>query len=225
VLEIQRAVKNIIDSNFISEFYAGDHSAFLQDRNVQLNLARHYNCTSFPFDDFTFWEEQFSGWFSIEHSSTFASRAVNIMSYIRNKVPPCVIFTLISAWSNGWATGRRFQARGTRCCIHRDCQGEDSIEHYGECIEPWSAFCSKTGIHLEQNLENFLVVGSEESQSWVFLACHLYAVKRAADFGRACSPCSSSVEVRNLIVGGYKVAATHSNGLASRYAALWNGHA
>jgi hypothetical protein len=78
---------------------------------------------------------------------------------------------------------------------------------------------------LEQILENFLVVGSDESQSWVFLACHLYAVKRAADHGRACSPCSSSMEVRSLICGGYKVAAFHSRGLASRYVALWDSHA
>ena len=225
VIEIQRAVKNITDSNFISKFYGGDLIACLQDRNVQSKLTCHYNRISFPFDDLSFWERQFSKWFSIERCSIFASRAVNIISFIRNKVPPCVIFTLIAAWSNGWATGCRFQARDTQCCIHEECQGEDSIEHYGECIAPWAVFCSQTGIHVEQNLENFLVVGSDESQSWVFLACHLYAVKRAADYGRRCSPCPTSVEVRNLIVGGYKVAACHSNGLASRYAALWNGHA
>ena len=155
----------------------------------------------------------------------FANRAIQITSFLKNKVPPCVIFTLIAAWSNGWATGRRFQNKHTRCCIHNGCDGEDSIEHYGVCIEPWIAFCSKTGIHLEHNFENFIVVGSGDSQTWVFLACHLYAVKRAADYGRVCSPCSTSVEVRNLIVGGYKVAACHSNGLASRYAALWNGRA
>ena len=164
---------------------------------------------------------QFGRWFSSEQSSVFASRAVKIIDFVKNKVPPCVIFTLIAAWSNGWATGRRFQVRDSQCCIHRGCLGEDSIEHYAYCTEPWLALCSKTGLSLEQNLENFFVVGSDESQSWVFLACHLYAVKRAADHGRACSPCSSSVEVRNLIFGGYKVAAFHSSGLASRYAALW----
>ena len=137
-----------------------------------------------------------------------------------------MIFTLVPAWSNGWATGRRFQSKHTRCRIHAECDGEDSIEHYGVCVEPWIAFRSITGIHLQQNFETFIVVGSDDHQSWIFLACHLYAVKRAADFGRrTLCPCSSALEVRNLIRGGNKVAASHCNSLARRYDALGRGYA
>ena len=163
---------------------------------------------------------QFGRWFSSEQSSIFACTAVKMIDSIKNKVPPCVI-TLIAARSNGWDTGRRIQVRDSQCCIHSGFLGEDSVEHYAYCTEPWIALCSKTGLSLKKNLENLIVVGTDKSQSWVFLACHLYAVKRAADQGRACSPCSSSMEVRNLIFGGYKVAAFHSSGLASRYASVW----
>ena len=155
----------------------------------------------------------------------FANRAVQITDFLRNKVPPCVIFTLVAAWSNGWATRRRFQNKHRPCCIHSECNRDDSIEHYGVCAEPWIAFRSITGFHLRQKFETFIVVGSDDSQSWIFLACHLYAVKRAADFCRRTScPCSKSSQVCNLIRGGYKVAASHCKGLACRYDALWKGH-
>ena len=186
---------------------------------------KHINKTFFPFDEESFWEKQFGRWFNREDSILFASRAAQITDFIKNKVPPCVIFTLVAAWSNGWATGRRFQNKLSRCCIHNECDGEDSIEHYGECIEPWIAFRSITGIHLQQNFETFIVVGSGDSQSWIFLACHLYAVKRAADLGRRTScPCSSAFQVRKLVRDGYKVAASHCKGLACRYDALWKEH-
>lgn len=107
--------------------------------------------------------------------------------------------------------------------LNAECDGVYSVEHYGVSVEPWTAFRSITGVHLQQNFETFLVVGSDVSQSWIFLACHLYAVKRAADFGRRTScRCSSSSEVRNLVRGGSKVAASHCKGLACGYDSVWN---
>lgn len=168
--------------------------------------------------------KKFSKWATEEDAVTMAVSAEQMLQTIHGHIPPCVLFTLICTWCNGWATNRRFQGSG-QCLLHADCHGEDALEHYAVCPYQWNVFQSrlKKEVH-SLSIASFLGFAAAQIEDMIFHACHIYAVKRAIDIRRHTPGNARSIsgQVDGLIWNGHRTAALYHNGLARRYRQL--GH-
>ena len=74
-------------------------------------------------------------------------------------VPPCVVFCVVSAWCNGWATAARFQVKNSKCQAHVECEGKDDVRHYAKCPYLWNTFKACTGMyHIESSDRSFFLL-------------------------------------------------------------------
>ena len=152
---------------------------------------------------------------------SLAKRACRILNEIHTRVPPCVLFCLVATWCNAWCTKRRFQQEGP-CQLLNGCSGEDSLEHYATCACHWGVLegrlCRPRN---PQTLRRFLVLTASTSDEMVIQACHVYAVKRAADLQRNGLCQSSAEEIGKLIWQGHRIVAMYHAGVEKLHSAVW----
>ena len=121
-------------------------------------------------------------------------------------MPPCVSFTLLISWLNGWGTARRFQCRNSRCWVHSDCMGEDSMEHYAVCDALWNALQKHTHLCPPRDLETFLVLTADDIDSLRVRACHLYSVRNGLQARKAEGRRGSLSDVDGMVKNGHRSA-------------------
>eukprot|EP00973_Karenia_brevis_P089865 12399818-Karenia_brevis.AAC.1 len=170
-----------------------------------------------PFDVERALSDKLVRWFGRSEARMLARRAQNVLNTIYRFVPPCVIFCLISSWCNAWCTSRRFQGSG-RCQLCIECQGEDSLEHYAVCKYHWNAFaCKLKQASLPRSLRRFLCLDATNVDEMIFMACHVFAVKRAVDIRRRETGIMHAEFVERLIWNCHRTAAMYHPSLAKRY--------
>eukprot|EP00973_Karenia_brevis_P014737 2012532-Karenia_brevis.AAC.1 len=154
-----------------------------------------------------------------------SARAYQVLLGIRECVPPCVIFCLLSTWCNAWCTKRRFQSSGP-CVLCQSCDGEDSLEHYAECPFQWQTLATKLRKPLHpQSLVRFLALAADDIEEATIQACHIYAVKRAVDIRRVGQEHTDTNDLQQLIWHGHRTAALYHSGLAKMYRKIWQNNA
>ena len=162
------------------------------------------------------------GWFSEQDACMFAPIAVNFLKDISASVPPCVVFCVINTFFNGWATSARFQSHDKNCLLCSECQGNDSLEHYACCLFAWKTFSRKFRTSVFPcGMSRFLGLTTEDIDTKVLHACHMFAVKRAVDMRRREGTVSGPEQVNALIWQGYKTASMYHKGLAKKFIQMW----
>ena len=152
----------------------------------------------------------------------YAEKAVNFVETVSKHVPPCVLFSVICTFFNGWNTSARFQVLDKVCLICSECQGFDSIEHYACCSYQWPVFGKKFRTSVfPMSLPRFLGVLAEEVDDMVFHACHMYAVQSAVRSRWKDQIITGPDAVEALIWQGHRTALALHSGLRRRYRNLW----
>ena len=150
-------------------------------------------------------------------------QAVDAICKLKKRAPPCFLFNLVAAWCNGWATADRFQSYA-RCCLHAQCQREDSLLHYLACSFHLPLLGHRTRLSYERYAStDLLCLGSQDENTLVLLAIHLYAINRAATYGRYNGACTDNTQLENLLWGFHKVAAAQSRSVRKLYRSIWCG--
>ena len=148
-----------------------------------------------------------------------SERSLHFLSDVCKHVPPCVMFSVIYAYFNAWPTDRRFQGNRKTCMLCIECNGEDSIEHYGCCQFGWRAFSELFNVSVfPMTLERMLGLNASSLDMKVFHAVNLYALYSATNYTRyhcpnACLEC----QVKKLIWHGHIKASLYHKGLRKRY--------
>ncbi len=182
---IERTFKKFKVQSFVEFSYDGDWTKADEDMHFQRSVYRFPLASEVKFDIRAYIRYILSRWFTGVELEDCADQALRNIEILSKRVPPCVLFCLASAWCNGWATGKRFQQRNSKCRIWHTCIGEDSLEHYSVCDYAIHAFESKLGLVAEPwGIKRSLILHSDSPQSIIIQSCHLYAAKRAADLGR-----------------------------------------
>jgi hypothetical protein len=175
-----------------------------------------------PFNPVDYYTYKLSLLMGSDVGAGLAARTTHAIDTLKKLAPPCVLFNLVSAWCNGWATAARFQQKA-RCCLHTDCHGEDSLLHYLVCQYHRPTLASYAKVNAQCfNAADFLCLNCTDADTLAILAGHLYAVKRAADVGRYSGPCSSEQQLMKLLWGFHKVAAIQSSAMRRIYRHIWS---
>ena len=193
----------------------------LQGNAYRCILANHR-----PFCFKKHFEYHFFNFFYPEFAEEFVGYAFKNLEYIRAVVPPCVLFAIISTWSNAWCSAPRFQEGFGTCWICDVCLGTDSIHHYGECRIAWETFCAKYGIQVRRrNLFSFLCVDPDmEKENLIFQAVHMYAVKHAFDHARSSGKRIPLAGASSIVWEGHRTAMLYSKQLRKMFHEKWSSN-
>ena len=96
------------------------------------------------------------------------------------------------------------------------------MEHYATCPYQWDIFRRRLRRStLDESIASFLVLNAGHVQDMIFHACHVYAVKRAADIRRKEERITREEQLSNLIFEGHRTAAIQVKSLTQMYSAIW----
>ena len=100
------------------------------------------------------------------------------MAQLKDLVPPSVLASCFRTMWNGWCCDRRFQRRRRDACrLSRQCQGEDSIEHYSCCSSTWEFARRRLRLSNEfHGLKYFLLLEALDDRSVALLALLVHVV-------------------------------------------------
>ena len=161
-------------------------------------------------------------WFEEDDIEYYVERCCLFLNDIHKSVPPCVFFSVIVTFFNGWTTSARFQSIDKVCLLCSHCDGEDSLEHYSCCRFQWRSFSSICWhASLPCKLSRFLGLETDCINVKVWHACHMYAVKGAVDHRRRGNIVSGPEHVNALVRQGYRRACIHHKSLAKEFANIW----
>jgi len=165
---------------------------------------------------------KFARWFDHTEVDVVTSHAITVLDRIYRIVPPCVLFSLLSTWCNAWCTPHRFQGPDGQCFLCSDCTGADVLEHYAVCKYHWRASAKRLRMNPEpRSLLRFLGLDPNHLHEADLQACHVYAVKRAADTRRRAQIRHPASMLDKLVWEGHKTVAAFSPAMCKRYRSLW----
>ena len=152
-----------------------------------------------------------------------ADKAVNFIKDVHSHTPPCVLFSVINTCFNGWVTSVRFQDAQRCCYISVDCDGTDSLEHYACCPLQWSVLANRFRKSITLlNLRRFLGLDVVEIDDKVFLACHMYAVKRMVEMRRHLPHDAIDNQFDALLWQRHRTASLYHAGLRRRHSNIYS---
>ena len=150
-----------------------------------------------------------------------AHYAIQQISRLWNKIPPCVSFAVLNTWLNGWGTTRRLNIDIVECWLNCNCKLEDSLEHYATCDLHWEVLRSKTRVEPQRTFASFLLLAPLTTDELIMLACHVFAVRKAVYTRRLEGIRTSSSTSERLIWAGHKTAMAVGRGINKVYAKQW----
>jgi len=163
----------------------------LKDRKLLQNrMYTHIRDSFVPFSMVRALEERFAlrNWWSGAMLSAHAVAATKLVLDLKGVVPPCIQFCYLKTLFNGWPTAARFQERdgkNNRCMLCCDCNGEDSLEHYGCCNYGWRFFGKQFNCSVfPMSLERFLGFNASSFKMQVTHVIHVYAVYSLSNLRR-----------------------------------------
>ena len=119
----------------------------LHSPNLQSRLYSQLLPIMHPFRFEHLLRGKLSRWFSGDGLDQVADQAIKVLNKIHRIAPPCVLFCLMATWCNAWCTARRFQSQESICHLCRECNGDDSLEHYAICEAQWEIATSRLQLH------------------------------------------------------------------------------
>ena len=113
---------------------------------------------------------------------------------------------------------------GDGCRLCRDCQGDDSLEHYAVCPYGWDVWEKVFGIELTRGICTFTLRRQVDDGLLVVLACFIYAVKGAFEKARAKGKRWTEAELDSEIRSRIKTTTVHCRGLLKIFRAVKGRH-
>ena len=226
VMCLQRAYKSINVNNLVTfcDDSKVDASNVFGTPQCQNSVYRFLLSVECPFSLKGVLQYRFAlrKWFEPVQIEYLADRAVEFLEAVHKHVPPCVLFTVINTFFNGWVTSARFQAIENRCYICADCDGNDSLEHYACCPFSWASYAKRFRKPIVPlSLRRFLGRDANELDEKVFLACHMYAIRKTVDLRRHSAQDRCDNDFESVIWQGHRTASLYHKGLRARYSGIF----
>ena len=219
---------NLFDKNNFLEFCNSDKKQFesLEEVNMlQKKLYKFILPKDLKFDLSSTLARRFAlrKWFDECDNVRHANKIVAILQELSNKVPPCVLFSAINTFFNGWTTTARFQCNSQVCMLCLECDGNDSIEHYGTCPYMWRAFAQKFGVScFPMCLERFFGLYAKSIEERMIYFCNMYAVRSATNLRRKKQVITSQEVLPKLLWEGHKTAALVHKEVRKLHKSMWD---
>lgn len=219
---VENGVANALETNlhgldfkdFLNVQYGGELRTYNSDDKVQSKLYQYCRRENNTFALECCMQVKIQKSFGLGENYQVGADACRVLKAIRGHVPPAVLFVVISAWSNGWETQRRFQKKDSRCMVHRECSGEDDILHYCCCDFLWTAWLNMSKVQgIDRSWENFFLFGLEGRDTLQIFAAFMYAVKFLTDKNRRCAPCNDLDSVASRLKEGVRTAVLFNSSL------------
>ena len=165
---------------------------------------------------------KFQRWYGNALSENYARRAIFVLQFLHDKVPPCVLHAIFTTWANAWCTDRRFQQDLRDCVLCGSCKGKDELEHYLVCRHGFSALRPKLRLPASPNhAARAMLLVCKSGDDLIISAVALYAVRGVVHKMRAQSRRASNVQKH--LWEQVRIAARYSGSLKQKLESLWAG--